>query len=123
MTPELEEYIRTHIKAERVEAIAITVPAVLNTDGFGFFDYQPGDATSYKLTFTKMPLGLPLWGTSGNGTWVMVSWMEHGAYPFQILNKGWTFDAGYVAEKLDPNRNYASGLALAALFTSIASWV
>lgn len=126
MTPELEEYVATHLLPEKIAFAAFEAIRGLVADGWAVVDYQPGDGTSYKLVLTRLqipdsnPRAKPeghTWGCKQDGTFVFVGWLDHGCYPFGLLSQDSYFDPGYVASKFD--NNMATGLALAALFNRI----
>ncbi len=123
----MDEYVANHHLPECITQSAYLAYRGLLADGLAFIDYQPGDGTSYKLTLTRIiaPLNIApkakptgnIWGCRQDGSFVMVGWMDHGCYPFSLLDQDTYFDAGYVASKFDDN--IATGLALAALFNRI----
>jgi hypothetical protein len=136
-----EDYL-AQLNMPYVRGAGAAVADVLRKGRVCEFAYQPGDMTRYKLVFAEVgispimdtppieyerrpgaadvlnPVGAGVFSPheQENG-YVLVSWLEHGAYPFQ-LQRAVIHHAGYVSGKFN-HCPYASGVALAALFQAI----
>lgn len=106
---------------------AFSILRGLLSDGWSLCDYQPGDATSYKLAFLHIrpPAWMPNAQNGGHGFsmgYVIVSWLGNACWQFDLLNKQAYFDPGYVGEKLGFGiSRQATGAAMALLFNEIVN--
>lgn len=127
---EEQDIYRDHLIADRIEESAmLAVRGLMSKDGSAWVDYQPGNLTSYKLVMTRFWLSKRLqaehpqatketahgWGLNADGGYIMLAWMEHGAYPFRVLQKGSHVDPGYLQGKFAPRCQWGDAIALSAL--------
>lgn len=112
----------------KIEQYALVAVDGLLTHGRVFLDYEPGNMTNYTLTMTRIEAREP-WeivkpqlvaGCKNDGSYVMVGYLEHGCYPFEILPKYGSFpiDPGYIQQKLGL-RFGGDAEAVAVLFARI----
>lgn len=119
MNQDLHNELIARIDRREVERRAMWVLRGLLASNWAITDYQPGDGTRYKLCFTRMRR--PSWAPTArfdNGFaegYVVVSWLNHGAYQFDLLNPHAYHDFDYVGEKFN-TKNLPSIYALGILF-------
>lgn len=102
-----------------VEEWGKLIRASLELDEACIINFEPGNATRYQLVFTPLNVaqGDELTGCDKR-TFVLVSYINHGAYPFRLLDpNGWPLDVGYVMEKFRCNEVTAEPLV--GLFNAV----